>query len=126
MKKVLFSIIAVALSQTAFADQTVFSCFMNNGKHLSVQQVGSDLRYSYGKPGKPEMVFVNKINMVERDCGTQACNLTMENKGVEYWVWGNFRGDAAGGVEVSKKGKTLASTHCDSHREIYIDGNYFF
>lgn len=125
MKKILFSILAVMLSQQALANQTVFSCFMKNGKHLSVTKIGHSFQYNYGRPGKPEMTFTNKIASVETYCGTGACSMTLVNKGVEYEVYGNYRGADGGGVMVSKNGKTLAHTQCDVRREIYIDGNYF-
>lgn len=126
MKKVLFSILAVILSQQALANQTVFSCFMKNGKHLSITQIGNSYQYNYGKPGKPEMTFTNRIASISRWCGTGACVISMENKGVEYNVYEYYRGDDGAGVTVFKKGKTLADTRCDARREIYLDHRVFF
>lgn len=126
MKKILFSVFAVMFAQQAFANQTVFSCFMKNGKHLSVTKIGNSFQYNYGKPGKPEMTFTNRIANIEKSCGTAACQMTMVNKGVEYDVYGSYRMEDDGGVIVSKKGKTLAHTKCDARREIYVDGNAFF
>lgn len=119
MKKVLFSILAIILSQQALADQTVFSCFMKNGKHLSVTQVGNSYQYNYGKPGKPEMTFTNRIANIQTGCAGSVCSMIMVNKGVEYYVYNTYRGPDEGGVIVSKKGKTLADTKCDARREIY-------
>lgn len=120
-KRILTTILAAVIAQPVMANNTIFSCFMNNGKHLSVEKVGGNYRYSYGKPGKPEMVFTNRASDVEdtRSSGTQAINITMVNKGVEYFIWSNFRGEVGAGVEVSKNGKTLANTHCNPNREIY-------
>ncbi|KAE9535527.1 hypothetical protein [Ursidibacter arcticus] len=122
MKKLaLITVLLTATTQTTMANSTIFSCFMKNGKHLSIEKVGSNYQYSYGKPGKPEMVFTNRISDVEntRDSGTQAMNITMFNKGVEYFIWNNFVREAGGGVSVSKNGKELANTYCDPNREIY-------
>lgn len=118
MKKIFLIIFLFSVGTASAADTTIFSCFMKNGKHLAVTDEGSSLRYSYGRAGKPEMVFSNSKSSIEKHCGTQACNITMTNKDVEYFIWHNFRGEDGAGVEVTKNGKSLATTHCSTEREI--------
>lgn len=129
MKKLLIISLGLAfpvLSTTALANETVFSCFMKNGKHLSIQKVGNNFRYNYGHPSKPEMTFTNKISSTNNYCHKGACYLVMANKGVEYAVFDtSVDGYNGGGVIVSKNDKLLAETRCDTQREIYADSNYF-
>lgn len=126
MKKLLviaLSLTCSAVSSTAFANETVFSCFMKNGKHLSIQKVGNNFRYNYGHPNKPETTFTNKIENVDIVCYNLGCSLDMSNKGVEYRVYNDFSNDV--GLIISKNGKTLSDTKCNTKRKIYSNRNYF-
>ena len=86
-----------------------------------MQEIGEDYHYGYEKPEKSEMMFTNPKNDVEeiRSTGTQATNITMKNKNVEYFIWRNFRGDDGADVSVSKNNKTFADIYCDLKREVH-------
>ncbi|MCF7520840.1 hypothetical protein L4G92_02075 [Neisseria sp. ZJ106] len=113
MKKSIFAVLVLILAQPALAEHTAFSCVTNSGKTLAVVDGGSHYRYSYGFPGKPDLVFTNSKRQVQPMCGKYECGVTLTHKGVDYNIayWGEDLG-----VTVTKGGKTLANVACRNNR----------
>jgi hypothetical protein len=64
MKKIIIAALAIFATQNVSAN-IVFSCFTKNDKLIAIREVGNKYEYSFGKPGKPELVFRNTIKEVE-------------------------------------------------------------
>ena len=60
INKIITAVLISILSVSGFAaNHVIFSCLTNDGKEIEVKRVGQYIQYSYGFPGKPELVFEN-------------------------------------------------------------------
>ncbi len=127
MKRVIFiSLITLIFSSFSLAqDSIVFSCFTAKGKHIAVVESDGYYEYSFGKPGKPELFFKNKIVDVEERSdhwnGVGAWEWVQYNlKNGEYYYLVNQatnrmteEHEMEGSVTVYKGNKELATINCD-------------
>lgn len=126
MKKLALVLLLGLMAQTASA-QTFWSCQTKNGKHLSLSKIGSYYEYQFGKIGKPELSFRNKIiDVMSREetfyaIGTGYFNLQVEmvNGNHTYIInRSEERGTGAmeAGVDVFRNGKKLVSVMCNPNK----------
>ncbi|WP_156503554.1 MULTISPECIES: hypothetical protein [Eikenella] len=120
MKILLLIVLSSLVCSSAYARapvKTIFSCTTTNGKQLTVQRQGADYVYSFGRKGRPELVFRNsKRNVVARSITSSMpaaigiggfwSEMNMINRGYEYSVFWRVNNDdehtITQGVEVTK------------------------
>ena len=120
MKTLLFIVLSSFACASAYAKppvKTLFSCTTTNGKQLTVQRQGADYIYSFGRKGRPELVFRNsKRQVVSRSYNSSMpaargisgmwSNIIMINRGYQYNIFFEVLKDEENtvkqGVEVSK------------------------
>lgn len=136
MKKLLISLIALAVSQTALSvDNTVFSCFSTTGKHLAITRNGNFYEYSFGKAGKPELVFKNtRKEVFDRSPLFQfkgeykSVEMVMKNGKYHYTVYVVMNDSidiVSSGVTVyDPNGKDIADVQCSKQREILMNWDF--
>ncbi|MGX2950988.1 hypothetical protein [Ursidibacter arcticus] len=126
MKKYIFLATLGMATNTVIANDTiVFSCFAKNGKQIAILESNGYYEYSFGKPGKPELVFKNSIKEVEKR--------SEKWNGVGAWYWEEYNlkngefyytvysavnrmteeHEQEGSVTVFKGNKELARIVCD-------------
>lgn len=113
------------------ADDIVFLCKTKGGKQLSITRDKSTYKYSFGLPGKPELVFSNAKQMVFKQSpkwngmgGYIWIGALMKNGQYEYHVTSSVsRGSddksLSGEVSVSRNNKHIATLNCIN--EPYVD-----
>ena len=98
MKTLLFIVLSSFACASAYAKppvKTLFSCTTTNGKQLTVQRQGADYVYSFGRKGRPELVFRNpKRDVVARSMTTRmsgvggfGSEMNMIHRGYEYSIF---------------------------------------
>ena len=100
MKTLLFVVLSSFACASAYAKppvKTLFSC-TTNGKQLTMQRQGADYVYSFGRKGRPELVFRNSKRQVVSQSYTSAKpsefgigglwrEINMINRGYQYNVF---------------------------------------
>lgn len=56
------------VSTPAHADSLIFACQTKSGKVVRLSELGSNVRYSYGRDGYPDLVFIEHRHSVEKAC----------------------------------------------------------
>ena len=117
MKILLFIVLSSFACASAYAKspvKTIFSCTTTNGKQLTVQRQGADYVYSFGRKGRPELVFRNpKRDVVARSMTTRmsgvggfGSEMNMIHRGYEYSIFFRVANDEEHtikrGVEITK------------------------
>ena len=117
MKTLLFVVLSSFACASVYAKppvKTIYSCTTTNGKQLTVQRQGADYVYSFGRKGRPELVFRNpKRDVVARSMTTRmsgvggfGSEMNMIHRGYEYSIFFVVLKDEENtvkrGVEVSK------------------------
>ena len=99
MRKTLLTLLTLSLTVPALAaDKTVLRCTTTKGKQLLVTESKNSFRYSYGRPGQPELVFSNgRAEALER---SQTGTLILRNGGNYFYVI--YRDGSNIGVRVIK------------------------
>lgn len=131
MKNVPLVFSLVFLCPSVFANNIIFECKTDNGKNISVSQIGDEYEYTFGtSKKKPELSFRNKSNDVEHitpDDGDYSgsflyTSLKMKNGIYTYEVYRSVdrtnpddsdplsRNES--GVSVYKNGKHIATVLC--------------
>ena len=120
MKILLFIVLSSFACASAYAKspiKTIFSCTTTNGKQLTVQRQGADYVYSFGRKGRPELVFRNSKRQVVSQSYTSAKpsefgigglwrEINMINQGYQYNIFfrmsQNKEHTVTQGVEITK------------------------
>ncbi|UXN34985.1 hypothetical protein N8E86_01785 [Avibacterium paragallinarum] len=126
MKKYLglFLLAGLCSSPLLAEDYIVFSCFTAKGKQIALIESEGYYEYSFGKPGKPELVFKNKIVDVEarsekwNGVGSYWEAYNLKNGQYYYVVYKSENRvsdehEFSGGVTVSKGDKEIATVSCE-------------
>lgn len=149
-KKVPLVFSLMLLCSSAFANNTIFECKTDNGKSISVSQIGDEYEYTFGYlKKKPELSFRNKSNDVEKitpDDGDYSgsflnTSLKMNNGAYAYEVYQSVdrtnpddsdplsRNES--GVHVYKNSKHIATVLCAKPKaeqlekpKVYSSGTY--
>ena len=120
MKTLLFVVLSSFACASAYAKppvKTLFSCTTTNGKQLTVQRQGADYIYSFGRKGRPELVFRNSKRQVVSQSYTSEMPaaqgtsgmwsiMNMIHRGYEYSIFFRVANDEEHtikrGVEITK------------------------
>lgn len=150
MKNVPLVFSLVFLCPSVFANNIIFECKTDNGKNISVSQIGDEYEYTFGtSEKKPELSFRNKSNDVEHitpDDGDYSgsflyTSLKMKNGIYTYEVYRAVdrtnpdENDALSrnesGVHVYKSDKHIANVLCSKPKtkqqeriKVYSAGTY--
>ena len=140
MKTLLFIMLSSFACASAYAKppvKTLFSCTTTNGKQLTVQRQGADYVYSFGRKGRPELVFRNSKRQVVSQSYTSAKpsefgigglwrEINMINRGYQYNVFfrmsQNKEHTVTQGVEITKLSRINDLTY--SPQVILCDARY--
>ena len=137
MKTLLFIVLSSFACASAYAKspvKTIFSCTTTNGKQLTVQRQGADYVYSFGRKGRPELVFRNpKRDVVARSMTTRmsgvggfGSEMNMIHRGYEYSIFFRVANDEehtiTQGVEITKLSRRNDLTY--HHPNIFCNDRY--
>ena len=142
MKTLLFIVLSSFVCAFAYAKppaKTLFSCTTTNGKQLTVQRQGADYIYSFGRKGRPELVFrnskwkvfirshnVNGNSPYAKAPGDIRQEMNMINRGYQYNVFFRMSQDkehtVTQGVEITKLSRINDLTY--SPQVILCDARY--
>ena len=140
MKTLLFIMLSSFACASAYAKppvKTIYSCTTTNGKQLTVQRQGADYIYSFGRKGRPELVFRNSKRQVVSQSYTSAKpsefgigglwrEINMINRGYQYNVFfrmsQNKEHTVTQGVEITKLNRRNDLTY--HHPNIFCDDRY--
>ena len=140
MKILLFIVLSSFACASAYAKspiKTIFSCTTTNGKQLTVQRQGADYVYSFGRKGRPELVFRNSKRQVVSQSYTSEMPaaqgtsgmwsiMNMIHRGYEYSIFFRVANDEehtiTQGVEITKLSRINDLTY--SPQVILCDARY--
>lgn len=120
----MFGLNSSASAACSGKDKLIFSCAMKSGKHVEVCDAGSNIEYSFGKPGKPEMALAvpRKRTSTYQWQGigrSMPYSINIPNGNTEYRVFTvadkMMEGDNGGyeaGINVVSNGKQVAALKC--------------
>ena len=140
MKILLFIVLSSFACASAYAKspiKTIFSCTTTNGKQLTVQRQGADYIYSFGRKGRPELVFRNSKRQVVSQSYTSEMPaaqgtsgmwsiMNMIHRGYEYSIFFRVANDEehtiTQGVEITKLSRRNDLTY--HHPNIFCNDRY--
>ena len=142
MKTLLLIVLSSFACASAYAKppvKTIYSCTTTNGKQLTVQRQGADYIYSFGRKGRPELVFrnskwkvfirshnVNGNSPYAKAPGDIRQEMNMINRGYQYNVFFRMSQDkehtVTQGVEITKLSRINDLTY--SPQVILCDARY--
>lgn len=80
--KIFCLLFILVLSPVSAASEVIFSCLTQNGKQISIVQIGNQYEYRFGKRNKPELVF--------RDFVQEAIQRSPKWEGIGRYLWTNL------------------------------------
>ena len=130
MKTLLLIVLSSFACASAYAKppvKTIYSCTTTNGKQLTVQRQGADYIYSFGRKGRPELVFrnskwkvfirshnVNGTSPYAKAPGDIRQEMNMINRGYQYNIFFRVSSEertVKQGVEVTKLSRINDATY---------------